>query len=383
MRLQLKRVGPIDSIDLDLGDLTVLVGPQAIGKSIALQSLTLALDYPAIKRTLIDHGIDPTRGQDEFFADFFGEGMGGIFSEESGFLLDKKNISYSLIKGAPYRNKERAVFYIPAQRVTSFEDGWPRRFTSYSYSTPFIMRAFSEELFLYLDRSYARTEGKLFPHPKSLKSVFKKSLAATVFHGEVRLDREGGSKKRLVLIPEGSKAKLPMGIWSAGQREFTPLLLGLYKVIPNAAKDKDPSIDTVIIEEPEMGLHPRAIKDFMLVVMELLYRGYKVVISTHSPTILELLWAFKRVQQGKGGADGFCALFGVGAKKELGDLPAACLKKSIRTYYFKPGPGGAHSVDISGLDPWADADEASWGGLTEQSDRLSQIVAETSGEYGA
>jgi hypothetical protein len=383
MRLRLKRVGPIDAIDIELGDLTVLVGPQAIGKSIALQSLTLALDYPAIKRTLIDHGIDPTRQQERFLADFFGEGMGGIWIRTSELILDEKSITYSLIKGANYRNKERAVFYIPAQRVTSFEDSWPRRFTSYSYSTPFVMRAFSEELFLYLDRSYARTEGKLFPHPKSLKSIFKKSLAATVFHGEVRLDRESGSKKRLVLVPEGSDTKLPMGLWSAGQREFTPLLLGLYKVIPNAAKFKDPAIDTVIIEEPEMGLHPRAIKDFMLVVMELLYRGYRVVISTHSPTILELLWAFKRVQNGTGGADAFCALFGVGAKKVLGDLPATCLEKSIRAYYFKPGVNGALSVDISGLDPWADADEASWGGLTEQSDRLSEIVAEAGRKYGA
>lgn len=383
MRLQIKNFGPIATADLDFGDLTILVGPQASGKSIGLQLATLAIDYPAIKKTLIDFGIDPTRHKEEFLVDYLGEGMGDIWASDSALILDKKRITYDLIKGASYRSSRPSVFYIPAQRVTSFEDGWPRRFTSYSYSTPYVMRSFSEELWLYLDRAYAKTEGKLFPHPKSLKSVFKKSLSSTIFKGEVRLDKESGSKKRLVLIPDGSAAKIPMGVWSAGQREFTPLLLGLYKVLPNAAKEKDESIDVVIIEEPEMGLHPRAIKDFMFVVMELLYRGYRVVISTHSPSILEILWAFTRIQRNPDSITRFCSLFGTGGKKELGDLPAECLRKSVRTYYFKPGANGSTTADISGLDPWADLDEASWGGLTEQSERLAEIVAESIREYGA
>ena len=49
MNLTIERCGPVDSARLDLGDLTVLVGPQATGKSVALQHLKLALEYPAIK----------------------------------------------------------------------------------------------------------------------------------------------------------------------------------------------------------------------------------------------------------------------------------------------------------------------------------------------
>lgn len=378
MRLQLSHFGPIAAVDLDIGDLTVLVGPQASGKSVALQMLKLSAEYPAVKKTLIDHGYDPTRSREEFLSDYLGEGMGSMWSDETVLTFNGKRISYELIKNSNYTKAKHSVFYIPAQRVTSFENGWPRRFTSYDYSTPFIMREFSESLFIYLDRAYAKTEGKLFPHPKNLKSIFKKSLGKTVFKGEVKLDKETGSKKRLVLIPSGTTNKIPMGAWSAGQREFTPLLLGLYKMIPGAAKDKDPDIETVIIEEPEMGLHPRAISDFLFIVMELLYRGYRVLLSTHSPNIIELLWAFRNIKEKGSGDEAFCKLFGTTMRRELGQLPKDCLAKTSKVYYFKPGEAGTTAVDITGLSPWAGVDEASWGGLTEQSERLADIVAESS-----
>jgi hypothetical protein len=57
MRLLIGKCGPIDSVAMELGDLTILVGPQATGKSIALQMLKLAEEYPAIKRTMVDYAF--------------------------------------------------------------------------------------------------------------------------------------------------------------------------------------------------------------------------------------------------------------------------------------------------------------------------------------
>ena len=34
-----------------------------------------------------------------------------------------------------------------------------------------------------------------------------------------------------------------------------PLLLGLYSLVPSTHKPKDNSVEWVIVEEPEMGLH--------------------------------------------------------------------------------------------------------------------------------
>jgi hypothetical protein len=37
--------------------------------------LKLAAEYPAIKKTLVDHGYDPTRSREEFLSGYLGEGM--------------------------------------------------------------------------------------------------------------------------------------------------------------------------------------------------------------------------------------------------------------------------------------------------------------------
>lgn len=92
----------------------------------------------------------------------------------------------------------------------------------------------------------------------------------------------------------GHKEGLPYTAWSAGQREFTPLLLGLYWLCPAGKISKRPFIDWVVIEEPEMGLHPQGIEAVLLLLLCSTQRGYRVITFTHSPTILELAsWALQ------------------------------------------------------------------------------------------
>lgn len=49
--LEVENLGPIRKVSLELGDLTLLVGAQGTGKSIALQLLKLAHDGPSIAHT--------------------------------------------------------------------------------------------------------------------------------------------------------------------------------------------------------------------------------------------------------------------------------------------------------------------------------------------
>ena len=56
--LSFQHVGPIADAEIDFGDLIVLVGPQATGKSIFLQFLKLLLDTGAIFRILRKNGLD-------------------------------------------------------------------------------------------------------------------------------------------------------------------------------------------------------------------------------------------------------------------------------------------------------------------------------------
>lgn len=382
MRLKIENCGPIHKVDMEMGKLTILVGPQASGKSIALQLYKLALEYPAIKRTMVDFAFDPSRGRSDFMADYLGEGMGSLWRDDTLIETGKKRLSYDNIKATTYKGREHSVFYIPAQRVLTFEGGWPKRFLNYEASVPFVVREFSEALFVYLDKAYSSdSSGKLFPHPKSLRAILKDSLDASVYRSaNISIDKEHARKRLVLKMGDGSA--LPMSTWSAGQREFTPLMLGLYKLIPASAKAKDENITTVIIEEPEMGLHPRAITSFMFVVMELLYRGYSVVLSTHSPAVLEIAWALRMFRGSPDIQRAFCSLFGTTKRKEIGPMADALRDIDIRVHYFKPEAEGTISLDISGMDPGGIDEEADWGGLTEQSSRISEIVAEIPPKYG-
>jgi hypothetical protein len=162
-------------------------------------------------------------------------------------------------------------------------------------------------------------------------------------------------------------------VWSAGQREFVPLLLGLYWLMPPAKVARRDKIEWVIIEELEMGLHPRAISAVLLIILELMTRGYRVCLSTHSPQVLELVWALEALRRHQGKADDLLDLFEARHSQPLRSMAGQVLDKTSRVYYFDPtGP----VRDITELDPASsEAQEASWGGLLEFSARANAAVA--------
>jgi hypothetical protein len=213
----------------------------------------------------------------------------------------------------------------------------------------------------------------LFPQTRRMKNELRQLLNATVFANfQLRVDKHG-VQKRLVLGQSKPEESLPFMVWSAGQREFVPLLLGFYWLLPPTKVSRRGGIEWVIIEEIEMGLHPKAISTVLLIVLELLSRGYRVCLSTHSPHILDVVWALKVFQDHKADPHKLLDLFEVHHTPLL-EMAAKVLKKQARVYYFDPE---AQSVkDISKLDPAGeDAAEAGWGGLTEFSGRVTDVVA--------
>jgi hypothetical protein len=196
-------------------------------------------------------------------------------------------------------------------------------------------------------------------------------LQQSVFAGFKLTVDKVRSQKRLVL--DSGSGNLPYMVWSAGQREFVPLLLGLYWLMPPAKVPRRGDIRWVVIEELEMGLHPRAIATVLVIVLELLTRGYNVCLSTHSPQVLEMVWAMETLRLKGGSPDALLDLFGAKHSHPLREMAASAIGKTSKVYYFDPsGP----VRDISQLDPASDvAQEASWGGLLEFSARANEAVA--------
>ncbi len=90
--------------------------------------------------------------------------------------------------------------------------------------------------------------------------------------------------------------KLPFMTWSAGQKEFMPLLLAIYCLTgPTSSVVKRDNYKWVIIEEPEMGLHPKAIESVIIEIIELLQQGFKVILSTHSSVFVDFAWTLKEL----------------------------------------------------------------------------------------
>jgi len=386
MKLKLINVGQLDEAEVEFGDLTVLVGPQASGKSIFLQFLKLMIDGPKIIADLKRYGYDWQGKLDLFLNLYLGEGMQSVWITEgnkaSSIVWEETsvNLHEKLTKfGKAWRQqrKER-MFFIPAQRVLSLHMGWPRPFTDFAMGDPYVVPCFSENLRMLMEAGLGGGKtASIFPQAGRLKIELRKALDRSVFHGfSLRLDRLG-VQKRLVL--QGAGEKLPFMVWSAGQREFIPLLLGLYWLCPSAKTTKRQPTDWVVIEEPEMGLHPEAISAVMLTVLELLRRGYHVVLSTHSPHVLDVIWGLRTIEKYDADRDKVIDMFGFTKHSpEMRKIAEAAIEKKYRVFYFDRSPDSSGHVvrDISSLDPGAEnRKEASWGGLTEFSGRIGEVVA--------
>ena len=125
--LKLQQVGQLTDANLTFGDLTVFVGPQATGKSIALQFLKLMVDTGQVQAELSRYGLDWSGKLADFFDIYFGEGMQGIWRDDaSAVSWNGKLVDMHALTGRKRRNKAEALFFIPAQRVLALRDGWPR-----------------------------------------------------------------------------------------------------------------------------------------------------------------------------------------------------------------------------------------------------------------
>ncbi len=397
MNFKVLNVGQFKEASVEFGDLTLLVGAQGTGKSIFLQLFKLSQDQDYIKNTLWQFG---QRWNDEtsmtgLMEAYFGRGMGQIWGAGSSMLCDGKDVElppsrWQLhhqykpptfhadgIMTIPYIPE--TVYYIPAQRVVTMPEGWPQPYRSYTPRVPFALKNFSELIRLHLEG--LDVGETLFPIAEKIKKPILKIFDKTIFHrASISLNASHGQNEVRLNVDGDENRAISYMAWSTGQREFLPLLLGYYQLLENARMYK-----TVIIEEPEMGLHPMGIFAVMALVLDILSRGYKVVISTHSSNVLDIVWAMKAIKRQRIDESqkiGLIAkLFDLTADdEEICDMFGKALGLTFKTHCFYYENGSVLAKDISSLDPW-DEDEivAGWGGLAAYSGRVSDVVAEAVG----
>ena len=207
-----------------------------------------------------------------------------------------------------------------------------------------------------------------------------------IFHsGKIVLEEKGGQRKIAMNVED---IHLPLMTWSAGQKEFMPLLMAFYclSAPPQSVVNRE-QYEYIILEEPEMGLHPLAIQTIILQMIEFIHAGYKVIVSTHSPVLLEFVWAYnylKCIPKDKR-IVALCEVFGVqdSMRNNLGFMKDI-YEKEVRTYFFSRHSTGKVTVkDITSLDVFSeDVDENEWGGLTQFSTKANEVVSKYMARYG-
>ncbi len=381
--ITIKKLGPIEDIRVSLGDLTVLTGVQASGKSLFLQILKLLIDKNHIAKTLDQYNYVLTKNPQNILNVYLGEGMADIWTDETIVIADRKSYKKNFLLSAFAKTKEEKLFYIPAQRILSIADGRPKNFMEFDLATPYVLRFFSETLRLFFQNGMGE-EHILFPLSYRLKSTLKKSFNTNIFHGgEVVIDEKSGQKKMRMKIGNMS---LPFMTWSAGQKEFMPLLMAFYCLSgPKQRVVNREQYEYIVIEEPEMGLHPQAIQAVILQIIEFLQMGYKVIVSTHSPVLLEFVWAYNLLKEIPETVrkNALYELFNISKQQTTRTFFDTIFDKSIKTYYFSRKNSGVTSVDISNLDVYSEnVDISEWGGLSQFSTKTSEVISKYIAEYG-
>lgn len=358
-----ENLGPIAKAEVDFGDLTILTGPQASGKTLFLETFKLVKDFDYL---IFSFPANSEDNGDDFLDYYYGEGMHSLITKDTHLSLngDKTDINYTreALKKASNnkQNEYEQVYYIPAQRSLAFSEG--RIKTSDDFiNSPYVVPKFCYYLRLVLGTK-----------------TFKFENFDSLHNAELKTRRSAGSLRLSMIL---HNQVIPYMAWSTGQRELTPLLMALecfQLAISLEPLDLNYIEHTkyIVIEEPEIGLHPRAIIEFMFTVLKLMKSGVKVVISTHSSTPLDFVWAMNHLKESNAKIDNIAEMFDFKIKdKSVFDGLA---EKVIKVYYFSPDKKTrkVYSKDISSLDVYSeDEDVSNWGGMSLSADRAGSIVS--------
>lgn len=376
-QFSIKNLGPISKASVDFGDLTFLVGPQATGKSLFLETLKLVSDGGHIVRTLDTYSYATGRVENILNA-YYGDGMSKLWREDTSATYEGRTYSGTswLLEKDHEPSPKESLLYIPAQRILSISDGRPKNFMEFDAATPYVLRHFSEALRLFFGQVTLMGDGKIEfksdvgrEHHQTI--LYSRAEEKIFNHADITIEEDRGQKK---LFQRIDGMRVPFMSWSTGQKEFMPLLFVFYRLVDGE------QYKYVIIEEPEMGLHPQAINTIILQLLIFMQAGYRIIVSTHSPMFLEFAWAFNFLQSLNtphfNEALAEILLMNVWEKGMTNEVST----KTIKTYFFqRKQDGRVTSQDISSLD--VDNDDTvipewgEWGGLSFFASKASEVVS--------
>lgn len=148
-KFQISNFGPIKNLDVELGDLTILLGPQASGKTLFLQLAKLIVDKDYIVQNLLKYNYVIDGDSDKVLNYYFGDRLSSMWKNCTMVKVDGEAFEKCSLLNAENADAKERLFYIPAQRILSISDGRPKNFMEFDISSPYVLRNFSETLRLF------------------------------------------------------------------------------------------------------------------------------------------------------------------------------------------------------------------------------------------
>ena len=329
-RLSIRKFGPIQEADIEVRDLTIFVGPQATGKSMAAQllyfmnrledllpltdsankasaSTTYRFETPAtekVVRTLDEWLGNPTSVYVKLDSLVGWEESSQADSYTITWSADRVALNFYLEEWV-HRFDEHQLsptppqLYIPAGRslysfVPPEAAALLRNRSNYRLDWPGYIQQFSRMLNQVIkslweyQQSESREQLTLLDFPLS---PFIKKRISEILKGEIRYG------PGTIALTSDAFTLRPETI-AAGQMEAWPFLA----IIEDAAHQGTLESLRIFFEEPEAHLHPKAQQKMMEIVAALVRGGTQLIITTHSPYILYALNNFLTVGEvlGKG-----------------------------------------------------------------------------------
>lgn len=286
-KLSISGFKAIDNIELDIRDLTVLVGMNSSGKSSVIQSILLAVQSLSFNNGSLLNGLLVSLGDFKEARNYLtnskeikinlkksdddGEVEISIFEKNGKLNLDKITTNKELMKFLKYQNKN--MRFLSSNRIGSkdiYEVNYSQ-ITDIGFLGEFAIDYFEQHKSIILDENLIKNKET----GRTLESQVNYWLSYIV-NGEIQTNSiEGTDSVRAAYKIKNNRYFRPKNV-GAGLSYIISIIIALLSSKPGTLN---------IVENPEIHLHPRAQSRLMEFMVFVSNAGVKLIIETHSDHI--------------------------------------------------------------------------------------------------
>jgi len=296
MELQLKNIGMIKEANVKLDGLTVIAGENDTGKS------TLGKALYCIFEGLPD--IIDTEFGAKTYEERFPLIVENVFREKYEKLFDenKSSISISLGNGKTSYSGSATVFGDGLEDIEVVREDLEKYLTNiYFIETPLVWNY--QEMF----QSCELVESYMKSRKQNIEMYYPFLMKDLYFNLSTKLDKldiTSSIKENILKVMKGEFKEDENGIFhfhknnkvlnlfnvATGIKSF-----GIIQVLLDNNRLTPTSL--IILDEPEVHLHPKWQLEMAKVIVELVKNGVKILVNSHSPYMIEALQRYSELAE--------------------------------------------------------------------------------------